>query len=275
MLSQTVSNRTLYLGTFSLALDNQWTMYNFTYVDQELATPQQLLRSQKYPTSFGAILPSAYNGYTSSFKNTPLLLLSYNLPAQNNTWLQLDFFVLLWTISDALQEQLSGYPNDRLVLFNHDADGYMLAVSHGKSYSTSDKDLRYSSPFVRNTTPAVPWNCSRSNDVFIQQACQQLYGTYRSWALIPELRGHLVLDGRQYWVATAISTAASPATFMLMMLKDRASVMGAIDASIAEVDQSVAGKKGVTFVVLGVVSALGVFLSLSVGLWFAARLRSL
>lgn len=39
---------------------------------------------------------------------------------------------------------------------------------------------------------------------------------------------------------------AAPATFTLIMLKDRATVMGTIDASIAEVDESVSSKKGVT-----------------------------
>eukprot|EP00667_Euglena_gracilis_P007631 EG_transcript_7711 len=59
------------------------------------------------------------------------------------------------------------------------------------------------------------------------------------------------------------------------MLKNRASVMGRIDASNAAVDQSVADKKRVTFVILGVISALAMLLPLAVGLWLAGRLYTL
>eukprot|EP00667_Euglena_gracilis_P000885 EG_transcript_886 len=151
----------------------------------------------------------------------------------------------------------------------------MIAASHGKYFSHSDVDRRYLNPLVHPTNISAYrlWTCLQSDDALIFQACQQLYGTYQSWPAIPALRWDAVLSGQRYWVATGFSTGNLQATVLL--LKNRASVMGNIDTSNAHVDQQVSNKKGITFIILGVVSGIAILLPLAVGLWLAARLYTL
>eukprot|EP00667_Euglena_gracilis_P006608 EG_transcript_6666 len=275
----TVGNRTLYLSTMAMAPDGQNNQLNSSCVDQVTSLPLRLLSSRTVPSATQDMLFAA-NGWDtelsfSSYTGQVQLTKWHWLPAQNDTWIQVSLSISAETISAQLLAQLSDSPDDRLVLFFRQPEGYMLAASHGKYWSHSDTDRRYLNPLTNppNISAYSLWTCLQSTDALIQQACAQLYATYQSWTAIPRLRLDAVLSGRRYWVATDFSTASLQCT--VLMLKDRASVMGQIDASNAQVDDRVTQKKGVTFVILGVISAAAVLLPLGVGVWLASRLNSL
>eukprot|EP00667_Euglena_gracilis_P000827 EG_transcript_827 len=272
-------NRTLYISRLAMAPDAQRTTMNITQVDQVNATLLYPLLVQTLPST-KYVLENAPDGWLNTMRFNQYtgqveLCIRRWLPAQNGTWVQPYLSVGASTISDELRSQLDGAPNDRLVLFFREPHGYMIAASHGKYFSHSDVDRRYLNPLVHPTNISAYrlWTCLQSDDALILQACQQLYDTYRSWTAIPILHEETLLSSRRYWVATAFSSGELLCT--AMMLKDRASVMQNVDATNTEVDQSVSRKKGVTFVILGVVSAIAVVLPLAVGLWLATRLYTL
>eukprot|EP00668_Euglena_longa_P037516 GGOE01048305.1.p1 GENE.GGOE01048305.1~~GGOE01048305.1.p1 ORF type:complete len:830 (-),score=239.70 GGOE01048305.1:460-2775(-) len=276
---KTVGNRTLYVSRLEMAPNEELTTMNISYVNQVTGKPL-LLMSNKTASSYGFSLVKWANGWLDNMQFNQYtgqveLALRYNLAAQNGTWIQLYISVGAATISDELRSQLNGSPDDRLVLFFRQPHGYMIAASHGKYFSHSDVDRRYLNPLVNpvNITAYRLWTCLESDDALIQDACQQLYDTHQSWTAIPAAHKDMVLSGQRYWVATGYSSGNLQCT--VLMLKNRASVMGNIDTSNAQVDQRVSNKKGVTFVILGVVSAIAVLLPLSVGLWLATRLSML
>lgn len=55
-------------------------------------------------------------------------------------------------------------------------------ASHGKYFSHSDVDRRYINPLTNppNLSLYSAWNCTRSTDLIIQQACQRLINEYQS-----------------------------------------------------------------------------------------------
>eukprot|EP00668_Euglena_longa_P042715 GGOE01056560.1.p1 GENE.GGOE01056560.1~~GGOE01056560.1.p1 ORF type:complete len:845 (+),score=251.21 GGOE01056560.1:210-2537(+) len=274
-----MGNRTLYSSTLAMAPSQALTTYNTTYVNQTTAIPVYQLTSTTVPSKYLNMVfaPSgwdntlAFNTYSGQIQFSKWQW----MPAQNDTWIQVTLSISAETISDELLAELSDSTEDRLVLFFRQPHGYMIGASHGKFYSHSDVDRRYINPLTNppNLTAYHLWTCLQSNDALIQEACQQLYNTYQSWTAIPVMREETKLGGQRYWVATGYSSSGLQAT--VLMLKNRASVMGTIDAGNAQVDQSVSDKKGVTFIILGVISAVAVLLPLAVGLWLASRLYKL
>eukprot|EP00667_Euglena_gracilis_P006185 EG_transcript_6234 len=270
---------TLYSSTLVMAADERWATLNFSYADQETGQPLFQLSSQTVPASANPMqnVPSGWDTelYFNKVSGQVELSVWQWLAAQNGTWLRAYISISASTISDDLLAELSTAPDDRLVLFARQPHGYMMAASHGKYWSNSDEDRRSINPLTNppNVSAYRLWNCTRSTDALIQQACEQLYAEYESWGGIPALRQDATLSGQRYWLATGFSSGSVPVT--VLMLKNRASVMGGIDASNAAVDRSLADKKGITFVILGVVSAIAVVLPLAVGLWLAARLHKL
>eukprot|EP00667_Euglena_gracilis_P006191 EG_transcript_6240 len=272
-------NLTLYCSTLAMDPDEQRTTVNVTYVDQETGEALQQINHLVAPAAAytmgndpgGWADTLSFNPYTGQVE----LPTWQWLPAQNNTALQAFISISAATISDGLREELSGSPDDRLVLFFRQPHGYMIAASHGKYWSNSDEDFRSVIPLAGppNISAYRLWNCTHSTDGLIQQACLQLYAVYQSWPAIPALRQNTVLGGQRYWLATGFSTGSLRVTVLL--LKNRASVMSGIDACNAFVDQSVADRKDVTFVILAVVSTLAVCLPLLVGYWLAAWLCKL
>eukprot|EP00667_Euglena_gracilis_P007180 EG_transcript_7248 len=278
-LNNSFGTRTLYSTPLVMAANEKSSTLNITQVNQITAKPRYLIQSQVAPAAYfrlakwvdGWLTTMAWNRFTGQVE----LVLRQKIAAQNGTGIQLTINIGAATISDELRSQLKGFPDDRLVLFFRQPHGYMIAASHGKYFSHSDVDARYINPLLHppNISAYSLWTCLQSNDALIALACQQLYGKYQSWTAIPEMNQEMVLAGQRYWVATGYSSGTLQCT--VLMLKCRASVMGSIDASNAYVDQSVSDKKGVTFVILGVVSAVAVLLPLSVGLWLATRLYML
>eukprot|EP00668_Euglena_longa_P047106 GGOE01062907.1.p1 GENE.GGOE01062907.1~~GGOE01062907.1.p1 ORF type:complete len:845 (-),score=261.53 GGOE01062907.1:829-3159(-) len=274
-----IGNRTLYACHLVIAPDELEVSINISQVDQRTGNVVLPLLVGTEPISKYTLktLPSGwmnvmrFNPYTGQVE----LSLQQNLEAQNGTWIQPDISVSASTVSDELRSQLSETPNDRLVLFFRQPHGYMIAASHGKYFSHSDMDRRFINPLVNppNISAYRLWTCLQSNDALIQEACQQLYDTYGSWVAIPALHLEMVLNGQRYWVATGYSSGSLQCT--VLMLKNRASVMGNVDASNQHVDQSVSDKKGITVVILGVVGAVAVLLPLAVGLWLSSRLHKL
>eukprot|EP00667_Euglena_gracilis_P002463 EG_transcript_2463 len=274
-----LGNRTLYYGGMSMTPDEKFIAYNSSYPNQVTGVPLIFLLKTTIPWTASTMtyVPSQWETKLSFSAYSGLVQLTRWewIPAQNNTMVQVSVSIDAATLSDELQEQLGDAPNDRLVLFFRQPHGYMAAASHGKYWSESDIDRRYISTITNppNISNFKLWNCIQSTDALISQACRQLYAQYQSWPAIPAQRQEMVLSGQRYWVATGFSSASLQVT--VLMLKNRASVMGSIDASNAEVDHSVSNKKGVTFIVLGVISAVAVMLPVAVGLWLASRLRRL
>eukprot|EP00667_Euglena_gracilis_P002892 EG_transcript_2897 len=276
---QTLGNRTLYGATWLMQPDEATTIFDITYLDQLTGRPMLTLQES---TSNASAYPTvmAPNGWDTNLGFNPYsgqieLGLWHWLPAQNNSWVQASIDLNAQTISAELAAELVGAPADRLVMFFTQPHGHMIAASHGKFYSQSDVDRRFVNPLTNplNLSAYYLYTCLDSNDALIQQACQQLYGQYKSWTAIPTLEEELLLVGQRYWVAVDHTTSSLKCT--VLMLKNRAAEMGRIDASNAVVDEQVAQKKGVTFVILGVVTAVAILLPLGFGLWLAARLYRL
>eukprot|EP00667_Euglena_gracilis_P001724 EG_transcript_1725 len=274
----------LYVSTLATAPDEVWTTFDVSYVDQVTGRLLIPLSHKKLPVSeyvysqpvnfsefsdSGWLKHLTWNDYTGEM----LLFSERWLPALNNTWVTVHLDINTQTISEGLLHQLSGFPYDRLVLFTR--QGRMIAASHGKYFSHSDVDRRFINPLTDppDLSTYSTWNCTRSTDLIIQDACQQLYDEYRQWDAIPELRQEMGLAGQRYWVATGLSTHGMPCT--VLMLKHRASMMGVIDASNVEVERSVDNEKNTTFAILGAVSAVAIFLPVAVGLWLASYLHTL
>eukprot|EP00667_Euglena_gracilis_P001432 EG_transcript_1433 len=277
----TSGNRTLYISTMALAPGSDQATLNTSYVDQTTAAPVAQLAQQTFPaSSFDMVFdPSGWDndlGFSPYSGQVQLSRWQW-LPAQNDTFIQVSFGISVETISQDLRDQLADSPTDRLALFFRQPHGHLIATSHGKYYSDSDVDHRYLNPPSQspNATAYRLWTCLQSDDALIRQACQQLYGTYRSWTAIPALRQETVLSGQRYWVATAFSTSSTNLQSTVLLLSNRAAVIGPIDASNAEVERSVAEKKGITFAILGLVSCMGLLLPLAVGLWLTSRLHTL
>eukprot|EP00667_Euglena_gracilis_P001461 EG_transcript_1461 len=278
-LNNTYGTHTLYSTPLMMARNEKVSTLNISQVDQITGKPVRLLSNQTAPAAYFKV-PKWVNGWLTTmafnrFTGQVALVRRQRFPAQNGTWILLTINIAAATLSDELRSQLDGFPQDRLVLFFRQPHGFMIASSHGKYFSHSDVDPRYINPLLNpiNVSAYSLWTCLQSDDALIAEACQQLYSKYQSWTAIPESTNEAVLSGQQYWVATGYSTGSLQCT--VLMLKNRASVMGSIDASNGHVDQSMSDKKGVTFAILGVVSALAVVLPLSVGLWLAARLYTL
>eukprot|EP00667_Euglena_gracilis_P002311 EG_transcript_2311 len=279
ILNKTNPARTLYSTPLAIAANEQVSTVNITLVDQVTSKPKYLISSQTTAAAYFKLtvwvngwLPTlSFNRFTGQVE----IVIRHKLLAQNGSAVQLAISISAATISDELRGQLDGFPKDRLVLFFRQPNGYMIAASHGKYFSHSDVDPRYINPLTNpvNTSAYRLWTCLQSDDPLIAPACQQLYGRYQSWPAIPELQQEMVLQGQRYWVAVGYSSSSLPCA--VLMLTDRASVMGSIDASNARVDQAVSDKKGVTIVVIGIVSAIAVLLPLGMGLWLASRLHTL
>eukprot|EP00667_Euglena_gracilis_P002591 EG_transcript_2595 len=277
--SNTLGTRTLYTTTMALSPDEQWLTFNVSYVDQLTSKPLVQIASQTFlAANYEMVLSPggwdtslAFNLYSGQVQ----LSAWHWLPAQNHTWVQVSLSVSAETISGALRAQLGNASDDRLVLFFRQPHGYMIAASHGKFYSHSDVDRRYINPLTNppNLTAYRLWTCLESDDALIRQACQQLFAVYQSWPAIPSLSRELALGGEWYWAATGFTAGSLPCT--VLALKKRAAEMGQIDASRQQVDQKVAHRKGLTFVILGVVSGVAVILPLLVGSWLASRLHRL
>eukprot|EP00668_Euglena_longa_P043064 GGOE01057055.1.p1 GENE.GGOE01057055.1~~GGOE01057055.1.p1 ORF type:complete len:841 (-),score=278.42 GGOE01057055.1:72-2378(-) len=278
LFSGTLGNRTLYQSTLSLQPDECTIQLVVSYANQITGALYPIQTTAGPAANFNGVMApsgwdtdSGFNAYTGELE----LGLWFWIPAKNDSWLQASLSINTQTISEELGQQLAGAPDDRLVIYFTQPHGHMLAASHGKFYSHSDVDRRYINPLAHppNLTVYNHWTCLQSNDVLIPVACQQLYNKYQSWTAIPDLSTEMALNGAAYWVAVAHLTTALKCT--VVMLKNRASVMGSIDASSTAVDDKVASKKGVTFIVLGVVTAIAILLPLGVGLWLAAHLMRL
>eukprot|EP00669_Euglena_mutabilis_P006717 TRINITY_DN2227_c0_g1_i1.p1 TRINITY_DN2227_c0_g1~~TRINITY_DN2227_c0_g1_i1.p1 ORF type:complete len:565 (-),score=56.43 TRINITY_DN2227_c0_g1_i1:642-2336(-) len=151
----------------------------------------------------------------------------------------------------------------------------MIAASNGKFYSNSDFDARYLNTRVNqvNISTYRLWNCTQSDDVLIYEACEWLISQYGGWMEIPPLQQQILLNGSEYWIAVGYSQSSLNST--VVMLKNRETVMGRIDKSNALVTSQVASHKVMTYVVLGVITALATLLPLSVGLWLGRRLSTM
>eukprot|EP00667_Euglena_gracilis_P017820 EG_transcript_18836 len=176
-----VGNRTLYLATMALTPDSRYIRYNSTYVDQDTGVPLIFLTKTVIPSASVTMmyLPDgwdkqlSFNAYSGQVELTRWVWLR----AQNDTMVQVSLAVTAETLSAGLADQLSGSPDDRLVLFFRQPHGYMIAASHGKYWSDSDVDRRDINPLTNppNISAYRLWNCMQSNDALISQACQQLY----------------------------------------------------------------------------------------------------
>ena len=217
----------------------------------------EVLRSYKAPPQFGlskAPIDGA-NGWATDLnfneKSGQLELVNMQwLPAANNTLLEVSLSFNVQTISAELRDALKVHPEDRLVLFFRQPHGHLIGASHGKFYSKSDIDSRTINPLTNppNLSDYQTYTCLNSTDILIHDACAKLYERFdRSWSKIPELNEEMVLDGQRYWVAVGWIPANINAT--VIVLKNRASVMGSIEASNAQVQACASTTPPVPYIV--------------------------
>eukprot|EP00667_Euglena_gracilis_P004231 EG_transcript_4249 len=272
--------RTLYLCTVQLSKDELWNTMEIWYVDQTTGAPLVRLSRTIYPWQvFAYSIPEIRNSFSRDLFVNPYsgqveITFAHNVQVGNQQF-AVGFGLNSQSLSEELRAQLGGHPADRLFLFFRRPHGHLIAASHGKYFSLSDVDLRFSDPVANppNVSAYVLYTCLNSTDPLIVDGCQKLIAPYNDWTLIPESRQEMVLQGRHYWVAVGYSDARLTATMVL--LKDRQAVMGGIDADTARVRRDTAAKQGTATVVLGVTTAVATVLPLLIGLWLGNWLLQL
>eukprot|EP00667_Euglena_gracilis_P002518 EG_transcript_2520 len=270
--------RTLYLGMMELLPGEQFGQSNLSYVNQRTGSIMFPISSQTYPATALIADKTVVRGWDTDLSfNTANGQVELGrwiwLPAQNDTWLKISLTISVQTISDQLREQLGNSTRDRLFMFFRQPHGHMIAASHGKYYSQSDVDRRYTNPYgpdKLNLTQLYRYTCLDSNDALIYQSCVQLYDQYHLWPAVPATETEMQLAGARYWVAVGLSN--STLQYTVVMLKNRQAVMGSIDASQDHVSGQVNEKKVATYVILAVITVVGVVAPLSIGLWLGSRL---
>eukprot|EP00668_Euglena_longa_P009720 GGOE01011752.1.p1 GENE.GGOE01011752.1~~GGOE01011752.1.p1 ORF type:complete len:828 (-),score=230.42 GGOE01011752.1:172-2535(-) len=271
--------RTIYFCTVELSKDEQWDTMKIWYPDQTTGNPLVQLSTKKYPWQnltvpnasrnmwAGDLYVNVYSGQVELYYVKTLHFgdQMYSIGMGMNTQ----------SLGEELRTQLAGRPDDRLFLFFRNGVGHLIAASHGKYHSLSDVDSRYVNILTNppNLSAYRLYTCLDSTDSLILEACRLLLAQYGNWTDIPPLHQEAVLAGRRYWVAVGYSSSSLNATMVL--LRDRQSVMGAIDASNMKVVEDTDEKRGDSAAVLGAVTALAAFLPLMIGLWFGHRLRRL
>eukprot|EP00667_Euglena_gracilis_P019368 EG_transcript_20738 len=138
---------TLYYSSLCLQPDEAMANYIIAYPDQNTGQPVFDMTNITVPQTYfsGQFAPSGwdkdlgFNPYTGQIE----LGRWQWFPAQNDTWLQASLSLNAQTISAELRSQLDGYPDDRLVIFFRQPHGHMITASHGKFFSHSDVDSRY------------------------------------------------------------------------------------------------------------------------------------
>eukprot|EP00667_Euglena_gracilis_P001525 EG_transcript_1525 len=250
---------------------------NISQVDSQTGKPVFTVNTGTYPAYYFNVNKTIQSGWTNDLSfntaNGQVELGLWNwLPAMNSTWLQVSLTISVQTISDQLLAQLGNNTQDRLFMFFRQSHGHMIASSHGKYYSMSDVDRRHMNPYSQKLNISQYWQytCLNSNDPLIYQACVQLHDMYHQWTAIPCVDLEMELLGTRYWVAVGHSSSSVP--YAVVMLKNRQSVMGSIDASQAHVNGEVNDKKAATYVILAVITVAGVIAPLSIGLWLGSRL---
>eukprot|EP00668_Euglena_longa_P037263 GGOE01047971.1.p1 GENE.GGOE01047971.1~~GGOE01047971.1.p1 ORF type:complete len:832 (-),score=297.86 GGOE01047971.1:526-3021(-) len=275
--------RTLYYSTLECFPGETLSQLNKSYANQLTGKPADTpMQSQIVASTAYTISKSVISGWDkdlgfNQFSGQVNIGLWAWVAAQNNTWLQASISLNAQTMSQELASQLGGNTTqDRLFIFFRQPHGHLLAASHGKFYSQSDVDRRYVNPLTNpiNMSAYYRYTCIDSNDERIHQSCVQLYAMYQNnWTAIPALQTEMLLGGNRYWVAAGLSNTSLDCT--VVMLKNREAVMGSIDASQEHVNNEVNDKKVITFVILGVITAIGVIIPLSIGVWLGSRLIKL
>eukprot|EP00668_Euglena_longa_P037524 GGOE01048313.1.p1 GENE.GGOE01048313.1~~GGOE01048313.1.p1 ORF type:complete len:827 (-),score=193.09 GGOE01048313.1:473-2866(-) len=279
-------SRTLYLCTVQLSSDGLWDEMEIWYVDQTTGMPLQRLSNDFYPWKvFSLQVASTWStNYRGSWGDEVIIspysgqveLLYGNHIFSDDGKQEYGIFIGLntQTLSEELRSQLTN-PKDRLFLFFRSTAGHMLAASHGKFFSLSDVDFRYVNTVENppNLSQYVFYTCLESTDALILESCKQLVTQYHNWSLIPESRQEMNLNGSRYWVAVGYSASSVSATMVL--LKDRESIMGSIDASTAKATKDTDEKRRVAAIVFGVTTTVAAILPLAIGLWLGSRLLQL
>eukprot|EP00667_Euglena_gracilis_P010301 EG_transcript_10481 len=271
--------KTLYLAAAFLSKDELWNTMQIWYVDQTTGAPLVRLSSDMYPwQQLGYDTPEyrdsyGHDLYVSPYSGQVVLTFVHNLQFNNKQY-AIGFGLNSQSMSDELRAQLDE-PTDRLFLFFRQPHGHLLAASHGKYFSRSDVDQRYTNPLVNppNLSQYVFYTCFNSTDALIAEGCRKMYAPYGDWTLIPESRQETVLEGRNYWVAIGYSNPSLKSTMVL--LKNRQYVMGTIDANTARVVQDTNDKRGTAALVFGITTAIAATLPLLTGLWLGHRLLRL
>eukprot|EP00668_Euglena_longa_P026534 GGOE01033209.1.p1 GENE.GGOE01033209.1~~GGOE01033209.1.p1 ORF type:complete len:833 (-),score=194.71 GGOE01033209.1:473-2866(-) len=279
-------SRMLYLSIVQLSSDGMSNTQEIWQPNQMTGEPQYLLSRKNYTwQEFALQVSTAWapdyrrswgNDVSISPNSGQVELLYGNYIFSDDGKREYGIFVGLnsQTLSDELRSQLTN-PNDRLFLFFRTANGHMLAASHGKFFSLSDVDYRYIDPVKNppNLSAYVFYTCLDSTDALTQESCQKLLARYHNWSLIPESRQEMWLNNSRYWVAVGFSSPRLNATMVL--LKDRQSIMGSIDASTAKAMKDTNEKRGISAIVFAVATAVATLLPLIIGFWLKNSLLQL
>eukprot|EP00667_Euglena_gracilis_P007941 EG_transcript_8028 len=271
--------RTLYLCTVELSTDELWNTMKIWYVDQTTGTPLVLLSEANYPWQGFYVERQNRRAwcndlYVNPYSGQVELCFVKNIVHGNQLY-SIGMGLNTQTLSEELRTQLDGQPTDRLFIFFRTSNGHLIAASHGKYHSLSDVDSRFVNPLANppNLSAYKLYTCLDSTDALIREACQTLVAQAGPWPAIPEGRREAWLGGVRYWVVVGHSTSSLNATIVL--LKNRESVMGSIDASTAKVMADAAAKRNVAAIVFGVATAVAAVVPLLIGLWLGRRLLRL
>eukprot|EP00667_Euglena_gracilis_P010745 EG_transcript_10947 len=269
-----VFQRTLYLSILWLSPDGQNATWQTTYTDQTTGVPVAVLQEATEPWQDVMVQGSAmvsgwkddltFNRYSGQVELNVVSWVN-----RSNQWFRAMVGFNVQALSEGLQVSLANEPYNRIFMFFRNANGHLIAASHGKFYSHSDVDSRFIDPIRNppNLSTYALYTCLNSTDAFILGACQQLVQRYGSWAAIPEGQLAVSLQGRSFWVGMQYSTSSLPA--MVVMLVDRESLMGLIDASNQQVLRNLDQKRGIAAVVLALTTSAAAVLPVLVGLWLA------
>eukprot|EP00906_Rhabdomonas_costata_P037186 RCo052278 len=196
---------------------------------------------------------------------------------------EIQVYTETYTVSAFLRSMLNG-PKERLALSFHNPAGSLIGASHGKFFSHSDFDFSKNNPIVKPPPIALfrRYTMLNSTDSIIREAAEWLIGAYLSWEFLPGLITTVPLDGEDYWLANSVLTGEHLLRMNLVLLIDRASRMGVIEANTAATLSGIYGTNARLMILLclvlvgAVCFAVGISIQLSRPLqWIAAGMDRL
>eukprot|EP00906_Rhabdomonas_costata_P037184 RCo052276 len=147
---------------------------------------------------------------------------------------ELQVYTETYMVSAFLKSMLKS-PKERLALSFHNPTGSLIGASHGKFFSNSDFDFSKNNPLANPPPIALfrSYTMLNSTDSIIREAAEWLIGAYLSWEFLPRLITTVPLNGEEYWLANSVLTGEHLLRMNLVLLIDRASRMGVIEANPA------------------------------------------
>eukprot|EP00906_Rhabdomonas_costata_P019236 RCo028078 len=215
--------------------------------------------------------------YFNSYTGLPELVLDYAVPTTDmSASHRLYHHTSAYTVSSFLLGLLDGTKQRLFVNFRTPA-GTLIGASHGKYFSHSNVDYSSNNPLL-NPPPVAEflrYTPINSTDPTIYAAAGWLLESFTSWEVIPELDTVLLLNGEEYWLNTAAIVTKMDLRVSLVLLVDRGSTMGPIEAKTASTLSDISRTNNQMTIIFAVVVLLALLFALLISWLLTASLSRL